>query len=140
MELVEENQACPLYLVVLAAKMRHWVQTTTSSHFALLGKDFPVAIKRVVYVKRIASDLRKIEQRTDDDLRSAQIEVTQIKRVFLTGGTSFVPAVRMLFTSRFRERRVEAGNELVSIAKCAALTSPGAMLPTPSLRLPSIQE
>jgi hypothetical protein len=61
MELVEENQDCPLNLVVLEAKMMHSVQTATFLHFALPGKDFPVAIKRVVYVKWIASDLRKIE-------------------------------------------------------------------------------
>jgi hypothetical chaperone protein len=36
--------------------------------------------------------------------------------VFLTGGTSFVPAVRKLFESRFGVSRVEAGNEFVSIA------------------------
>jgi hypothetical protein len=51
MEIVEENQGCPLYLVVSEAKMLHSVQTTTYIHFVLLGKDFPVAIKRVVYVK-----------------------------------------------------------------------------------------
>jgi hypothetical protein len=71
MEIVEENQGCPLYLVVSEAKMLHSVQTTTYIHFVLLGKDFPVAIKRVVYVKWIASNLQKIEQRTDDALRSA---------------------------------------------------------------------
>jgi hypothetical chaperone protein len=36
--------------------------------------------------------------------------------VFLTGGSSFVPAVRRLFARRFGEAKLEGGGELVSIA------------------------
>ena len=39
-----------------------------------------------------------------------------IDRVFLTGGTSFVPAVRRLFEQRFARDRIESGDELLSIA------------------------
>ena len=42
-------------------------------------------------------------------------------RVFLTGGTSHVPAVRALFHARFGTAKVEAGDELISIAKGLAL-------------------
>ena len=37
------------------------------------------------------------------------------------GGTSFVHAVRALFTSRFGEDRVELGGEFVSVAEGLAL-------------------
>jgi hypothetical chaperone protein len=36
--------------------------------------------------------------------------------VFLTGGSSFVPAVRRRFAERFGASRLEGGGELVSIA------------------------
>jgi hypothetical chaperone protein len=39
-----------------------------------------------------------------------------VDRVFLTGGSSFVPAVRRIFERRFGADRVDAGNEFVSIA------------------------
>jgi hypothetical chaperone protein len=39
-----------------------------------------------------------------------------VDRVFLTGGSSFVPAVRAIFERRFGADRIEAGNEFVSIA------------------------
>ena len=39
----------------------------------------------------------------------------------LTGGTSFVPAVRRLFADRFGADKIEAGDELVSIANGLAL-------------------
>jgi hypothetical chaperone protein len=41
--------------------------------------------------------------------------------VFLTGGTSFVPAVRKIFENRFDPDRIESGGELLSIAHGLAL-------------------
>ena len=49
-------------------------------------------------------------------LANASIGVGDVDRVFLTGGTSFVPAVRRMFERRFGAERVEAGNEFVSIS------------------------
>ena len=47
--------------------------------------------------------------------------VDQVDKVFLTGGTSFVPAVRNIFRRRFSEDRIESGGELLSIAHGLAL-------------------
>ena len=44
-----------------------------------------------------------------------------MSRVFLTGGSSFVPSVRRLFAERFGEAKLESGGELVSIASGLAL-------------------
>jgi hypothetical chaperone protein len=44
-----------------------------------------------------------------------------VDRVFLTGGTSFVPAVRAIFERRFGASRVRAGNEFTSVARGLAL-------------------
>jgi len=41
--------------------------------------------------------------------------------VFLTGGTSFVPAVRQIFNRRFDAGKIESGGELLSIAHGLAL-------------------
>ena len=49
-------------------------------------------------------------------LANSSIAATDVDRVFLTGGTSFVPAVRRIFERRFGADIVEAGNEFVSIA------------------------
>ena len=45
----------------------------------------------------------------------------QVDRVFLTGGTSLVPAVRRLFEERFGPDRIDAGGEFVSVAEGLAL-------------------
>jgi hypothetical chaperone protein len=44
-----------------------------------------------------------------------------VDRVFLTGGTSFVPAVRRIFEKRFTAERVRTGNEFTSVARGLAL-------------------
>jgi hypothetical chaperone protein len=120
-DLVEENQGYPLYKAVSEAKMQLSTATSTVLRFPPLSPDFQVTIQRAEFEKWISGDLLKIEQTLDDTLRSAGVAAPQIERVFLTGGTSFVPAVRQLFTSRFGGGRVETGNELVSIAKGLAL-------------------
>jgi hypothetical chaperone protein len=44
-----------------------------------------------------------------------------VDRVFLTGGTSFVPAVRRIFESRFGAGRVKTGEAFTSVARGLAL-------------------
>jgi hypothetical chaperone protein len=48
-----------------------------------------------------------------------------VDRVFLTGGTSLVPAVRAIFEERFGAGRVSAGGEFVSVAEGLALIGSG---------------
>jgi hypothetical chaperone protein len=54
-------------------------------------------------------------------LADAAMPAERIDRVFLTGGTSLVPAVRRLFEQRFGAERVVAGGEFVSVAEGLAL-------------------
>lgn len=44
-----------------------------------------------------------------------------IDRVFLTGGTAFVPAVCRLFEQRFGLKKLAGGGEFVSVAEGLAL-------------------
>jgi hypothetical chaperone protein len=69
----------------------------------------------------IADDLRAIEHSVDSLLRSAGMHPHDIDRVFLTGGSSFVPAVRRIFTSRFGKERIRGGHEFTSVAHGLAL-------------------
>jgi hypothetical chaperone protein len=44
-----------------------------------------------------------------------------IDRVFLTGGSSLIPAIRAIFHRRFGGERIASGGELTSIAHGLAL-------------------
>ncbi|MGL4234283.1 MAG: Hsp70 family protein, partial [Casimicrobium sp.] len=54
-------------------------------------------------------------------LAKAALDASQIDRVFLTGGTSFVPSVRAIFDARFNPASIETGDQLESIAYGLAL-------------------
>lgn len=78
-------------------------------------------ITRKAFDGWIAEDLARLDGCIETVLARAGLEASAIDRVFLTGGTSHVPAVRALFHKRFGEARVETGDELISIAKGLAL-------------------
>ncbi|MGI4829777.1 MAG: Hsp70 family protein, partial [Janthinobacterium lividum] len=69
----------------------------------------------------IAPELRGIEDAIDGLVVQAGVGVD---RVFLTGGTSFVPAVRRIFEQRF-PGQVTAGDEFTSVAQGLALAAAG---------------
>jgi hypothetical chaperone protein len=54
-------------------------------------------------------------------LREAGSRDDAVDHVFLTGGTSLVPAVRDLFVTRFGAARITGGSEFVSVAEGLAL-------------------
>lgn len=79
------------------------------------------SVTREDFESWITDELASIETCVDDLLKFTAIAPHQIDRVFLTGGTSFVPAVRRIFESRFTPARVRTGNEFTSVAQGLAL-------------------
>ncbi|MCP5058907.1 MAG: Hsp70 family protein [bacterium] len=69
----------------------------------------------------IVEELTSIESCVDGLLERTGIAPEAVDRVFLTGGSSFVPAVRALFLARFGADRVTSGAELTSVASGLAL-------------------
>lgn len=57
----------------------------------------------------------------DGLLARVGVEPRDVDQVFLTGGSSLVPAVRRIFESRFGKDSIRAGGELVSVASGLAL-------------------
>jgi hypothetical chaperone protein len=69
----------------------------------------------------IADSISAIEHCVDSLLQTAGVSPAEVDRVFLTGGSSFVPAVRRIFESRFGAGRVRSGGEFTSVARGLAL-------------------
>jgi hypothetical chaperone protein len=78
-------------------------------------------VRRSDFDSWIAPELKAIEGAVDEALARAGLDETGVDRVFLTGGSSFVPAVRDIFSRRFGAAKLESGAELVSIATGLAL-------------------
>jgi hypothetical chaperone protein len=87
----------------------------------LCSIDLQIPVTRAEFEGWIAGDLRSIEQCVDSLLQTSGVDPRDVDRVFLTGGTSFVPAVRRIFATRFGEERIRSGNEFTSVAHGLAL-------------------
>ncbi len=78
-------------------------------------------VSRADFEGWIAPELQRMEARLEALLHTTETERAQVDRVFLTGGTSLVPAVQRVFTSRFGEERVQSGEAFTSVAYGLAL-------------------
>lgn len=81
--------------------------------------ELEVPMARADFEKWIADDVKKIDDAVDAVLERAGRP--KVDRVFMTGGTSLVPAVRRAFANRFGADKLEGGEELVSVAQGLAL-------------------
>lgn len=115
--LVEDEAGYALYQAVSGAKAALSRADSTVIDFAHEGTRLQAEITRAQFEGWIAPELRRIGAAVDAALLDAGIAEGQVDRVFLTGGTSLVPAIRRLFAARFGAERVAAGGEFVSVAE-----------------------
>src|SRR5262249_33758150 len=78
-------------------------------------------VKRPTFENWIAEDLDKIRSCIDRLLAGTNIREVEVDRVFLTGGSSLVPAVRHIFDEKFGIEKISGGSEFTSVAKGLAL-------------------
>lgn len=119
--LIEDGLGYALYQAVSTAKAELSRAESTVLNFR--HKDFAMQrrITRVEFDSWIKPDLARLAATVDQVLREASIPLQAIDRVFLTGGTAFVPAVRRLFEQRFGPEKLAGGGEFVSVAEGLAL-------------------
>jgi hypothetical chaperone protein len=79
------------------------------------------SVKRAAFEHWIEEELEKIRGCVDRLLTGSSVAGTDIDRVFLTGGSSLVPAVRRIFEERFGSEKISSGSEFTSVAKGLAL-------------------
>jgi hypothetical chaperone protein len=80
-------------------------------------------VRRADFERWISADLAGIEAAMDRALAAAGLPAGAIDAVFMTGGTSYVPAVRALFERRFARERIHFGNAFQSVAAGLALVA-----------------
>ena len=85
----------------------------------------PVTIRKTVsradFEKWIGEEIAAMTTCVDRLMTASGLAFADVDRVFLTGGSSFVPAVRRIFSERFGAAKVTGGEELTSVATGLAL-------------------
>jgi hypothetical chaperone protein len=120
---VENDGGYRLYRSVENAKF-----ALTDAETAAFGfDDAPIAIHEDLTRERfeawIARDIQRIADCVDRLFRRSGVSFHEVDSVFMTGGTSLVPAVKRLFEERFGAARMKSGEELTSVAKGLALAA-----------------
>jgi hypothetical chaperone protein len=110
-----------LFRAVEAAKRGLSEGEEARFRFAHEDLEIDERVTRADFESWIADELDAMATCVDGLLRRARLRPEHIDRVFLTGGSSLVPAVRRIFTDRFGEEKLRAGGELTSVASGLAL-------------------
>ena len=119
--IVDEDLGYQLHQAVQELKFALSRSENAEFRFRGAGMDLRIPVTRAKFESWIEEELAAIECAVDTLLRSSGVEPSAVDRVFLTGGSSFVPAVRRIFESRFGADRIRGGNEFTSVAHGLAL-------------------
>ena len=115
--LIEQELGYPLYQAVAGVKAALSRQDEARLRFVEGPVEIDALVTRVEFETWIAPELAQLSGAVDRTLAEAGMAAGDVDRVFLTGGTAFVPAVRRLFETRFGTERVSGGGEFVSVAE-----------------------
>lgn len=119
--IVDQDLGYQLHQAVQRVKFALSQHETAEFRFREGGLDLRIPVTRREFESWIAPDLHAIESSVDSLTAQAGIDPRDVDQVFLTGGTSFVPAVRRIFSSRFGKERIRGGHEFTSVAQGLAL-------------------
>ncbi len=106
-ELLEGNYGYELFQAVEAAKVALSGAEEATLRFQRGGIDVTERVTRTGFEGAIARELAQLEGCVDGLLAELALRPEDISVVFLTGGSSLVPAVSRIFRSRFGDRIVD---------------------------------
>lgn len=119
--LIQEDLGYDLFRAVEATK----VSLSTAESAPFVFRDTPTEMNDVVdrqdFETWIQPEIQTLSYTVDKLLDRCGVTHSDVDSVFLTGGSSLVPAVRRVFESKFGPGRVRGGGELTSVAKGLAL-------------------
>jgi len=112
-----------LYRAVERAKVDLSASEETRFVFTDLPLDIQATITRTQFEGWISEETTAMAECVDRLLATTGVAAKDVDQVFMTGGTSFVPAVRRIFDERFGAGKIRAGGEMISVATGLALRS-----------------
>jgi hypothetical chaperone protein len=115
-QLIEADLGYELYQAISKTKLQLSAVERTTFHFKAGHLDISADVTRADFETWIAADIERIGAAIDVALERANVTVETVDSVFMTGGTSYVPAVRQLFEQRFGHEKLRYGDAFNSVA------------------------
>jgi len=119
--LVEDDLGYQLHRAVQATKVALSIEENARFVFEQSEIKIDRVVSRLSFEKWIARHLEAIAKTVDELFVTCGMSPRDVDRVFLTGGSAFVPAVREIFAQRFGADKLIGGSEFTSVAKGLAL-------------------
>ena len=120
-ELVDQDLGYRLYQAIEAVKCSLSEQTGSQFHFKEAAIDIERSVGRGDFEHWIGAEVSAITACVDRLLNNCNIASQEIDVVFMTGGSSFVPAIRGIFENKFPKASIRAGQEFTSVAEGLSL-------------------
>jgi hypothetical chaperone protein len=121
LHILDHDLGYQLYRSIERAK----VDLSSRDETTFVFHDDPLVIEQPVtraqFEGWIAEETASMATCVDRLLATAGVDAKDVDQVFMTGGTSFVPAVRHIFEQRFGATKIRAGGEMISVATGLAL-------------------
>jgi hypothetical chaperone protein len=114
--LIKNEMGLPLHEAVRRIKFELSANTEALFEFHCEPVSITRKVTRLDFEKWIEPEVSLMAACVDRLLSSTGVAVHDIDHVFLTGGSSFVPAVRNIFVERFGSGKITGGKELTSVA------------------------
>jgi len=114
--IIEDNQGFHLHKSIESLKIGLSAAERCEFRYTHEELEIRSMVKREDFEGWISEDVDRIAACLDATLESAGLRPRDIDRVFMTGGTAFVPVVRERFIARFGPGKLSRGDELSSIA------------------------
>ncbi len=114
--IIEEELGFDLYRAVSAVKSALSSQESAVLEFRHGPVQISETITREAFNGWIADALAAIDAEVTKLFEESNLTPAQVDHVFLTGGTSFVPAIRALMSQRFPDAKFSAEDEFISVA------------------------
>ena len=122
-ELLKYNGEFKLIETVEAAKCALSSQEKTRITFEYGYDSFDVVVTRRQFEKAIAEETKKLKLCITKVVEAAGMTAKEIDAVFITGGSSQVPAIRQIFVDQFGEAKLKEADAFTSVGFGLGLTA-----------------
>jgi hypothetical chaperone protein len=120
-ELIDHDLGYRLYQAIESVKCNLSEQAHSQFHFNEAAIKIEQPVRRSDFEQWTAPEIVAITACVDRLLANCNVAANDVNAIFMTGGSSFVPAIRAIFEKKFPAVPIRAGQEFTSVAEGLAL-------------------
>lgn len=121
--LIEDNYGFMLFQAIERAKIELSSYSNSKIVFRERSLEVGEKVNRVEFEEIISEDVEKICLCIDSVLKDAGVSEKDIDRIFITGGSSYIPCVKSLFIEKFGKGKMQQKDAFTSVAYGLGLSS-----------------